>query len=35
MKNMELTRRQKEILVDYHLKHYKIVDAKEDLLNVV
>ena len=35
MKNMELTRKQKEILVDYYLKHYKIVDAKEDLLNVV
>ena len=32
---MVLRRSQKEILEDNYSKHYKIVDAKEDLFNVI
>ena len=32
---MVLRRSQKEILADNYSKHYKIVDAKEDLFNVI
>ena len=32
---MELTRSQKDILADYYSKHSKIVDAKEDLFNII
>ena len=32
---MELRRSQKEILADYYSKHCKIVDAKEDLFNII